>query len=172
MDKTAFNKTIIPLSDPLFRLAKSILQNTDDAGDALQDLNMKLWEKRAELSNVENLQGFVFRSMRNLCLDILRKRHEESDTTEEQVYDVPNPNQQTEQRDMAKRIRQMIDALPELQRTIIRMRDVEEMDIAEIAEITELTVNAVSVNLSRARQKIREQLLNEQKKEETHLWKE
>ena len=172
MDKSTFDKTIIPLSDLLFRLAKSILQNTDDANDAVQDLNLKLWERRAELSNVENLSGFASRSMRNMCLDILRKRKKEYDTSEEQVYDAPNPHQQTEQRDMAKRIRQMIDTLPELQRTIIRMRDVEEMDIAEIAYIAELTENAVSVNLSRARQKIREQILNEQKKEATHLWKE
>ena len=65
----------------------------------------------------------------------------------------------------------MIDNLPELQRTIIRMRDVEEMEISEIAYITSLTENAVSVNLSRARQKIREQILNEQKRVEDTIWK-
>ena len=171
MHKSTFDKNIIPLSDPLFRLAKSILQNTDDANDAVQDLNLKLWERRAELSNVENLSGFIFRSMRNLCLDILRKRREECDTSEEQVYDAPNPHQQTELRDMVKRVQLMIVRLPELQRTIIQMRDVEGMEIAEIAYIAELTENAVSVNLSRARQKIREQILNEQKREEAHLWK-
>ena len=171
MDKSTFDKNIFPLSDQLFRLAKSILQNMDDANDAVQDLNLKLWERRAELSHVENLSGFVFRSMRNMCLDVLRKRREEYDTSEEQVYDAPNPHQQTEQRDMVKRIQLMIAQLPELQRTIIRMRDVEGMEIAEIAYITEITENAVSVNLSRARQKIREQLLNEQKREEAYLWK-
>jgi RNA polymerase sigma-70 factor (ECF subfamily) len=65
----------------------------------------------------------------------------------------------------------MINQLPELQRTIIRMRDVEEMDIAEIAFITSISENAVGVNLSRARQKIREQILKEQKRVEETVWK-
>ena len=72
---------------------------------------------------------------------------------------------------MVERIRVMIDCLPELQRTIIRMRDVEGMEISEIAFVTTLSENAVSVNLSRARQKIREQILNEQKRVDQTVWK-
>jgi len=59
-----------------------------------------------------------------------------------------------------------------LQRTIIRMRDVEGMDLSEIAYITSLTENAVSVNLSRARQKIRQRIIYEQKCVEETVWKE
>mgnify|MGYP001007719308 CR=1 FL=1 len=161
MSKSEFEKQILSLSNPLFRMAKSMLQNSDEASDAVQDLNLKLWEKRSDLAAIENLKGFVYRSMRNLCLDVLRKRKQEGVFDEEQDYDSLNPYEQTEQRDMAKRISQLIDKLPELQRSIIRMRDVEEMDIAEIAYVTTISENAVSVNLSRARQKIREQLLKE-----------
>jgi RNA polymerase sigma-70 factor (ECF subfamily) len=109
--------------------------------------------------------------MRNLCLDSIRKNREEDELSPEMEYIEPNPLQQTEQKDLASRIRNMIDRLPELQRTIIRMRDVEEMELSEIAFITSITENAVSVNLSRARQKIRDQILNEQKRVEERIWK-
>ena len=171
MESTQFNTQILNHSDKLFRLAKSILRNENAAQDAVQDLIMKLWEKRSSLDEVENIQAFTMRSMRNLCLDILRQQRDEDEIPAEFEFIEPNPHQQTEQKDIASQIRTMINQLPELQRTIIRMRDVEEMDIAEIAYITTISENAVSVNLSRARQKIREQILKEQKRVEERIWK-
>ncbi len=171
MESTQFNNQILNHSDKLFRLAKSILRDGEAAKDAVQELIMKLWEKRVLLNEVENIQAFTMRSMRNLCLDSIRKNREEDELSPEMEYIEPNPLQQTEQKDLASRIRNMIDRLPELQRTIIRMRDVEEMELSEIAFITSITENAVSVNLSRARQKIRDQILNEQKRVEERIWK-
>ena len=171
MESTQFNTQILNHSDKLFRLAKSILRNADAAQDAVQELIMKLWEKRKQLDVVENMQAFMMRSMRNLCLDTIRQQHDEDELPVEFEYVEPNPYQQTEQKDLALRIHRMIDNLPELQRTVIRMRDVEGMELSEIAYITSLTENAVSVNLSRARQKIRDQIINEQKKVEETVWK-
>ena len=172
MDSKQFNNQIVNLSDKFFRLAKSILRNSDSAQDAVQDLIAKLWEKRATLDEVENIQAFSMRSMRNLCLDTIRQQHDEQEIPSEAEYVELNPHQQTEQKDMVVRIKLLIDSLPELQRTIIRMRDVEGMELNEIAYITSLTENAVCVNLSRARQKIREKLLNEQKRIVENVWKE
>jgi RNA polymerase sigma-70 factor (ECF subfamily) len=171
MESTQFNTQILNHSDKLFRLAKSILGNENAAQDAVQELIMKLWEKKSILDEVENIQAFTMRSMRNLCLDTIRQQKDEDEIPVEFEYVEPNPYQQTEQKDIASKIRTMIDLLPELQRTIIRMRDVEEMEIAEIAFITSISENAVSVNLSRARQKIREQILKEQKRVEETVWK-
>jgi RNA polymerase sigma-70 factor, ECF subfamily len=171
MDSKQFNTQILAISDKLYRLAKSILRNADAAQDAVQELNMKLWEKKNKLDEVDNIQAFTMRTMRNLCLDTLRQTKNEDDLPVELEFSEPNPYQQTEQTDMANRIKAMIDSLPELQRTIIRMRDVEGMEIQEIAFIISLTENAVSVNLSRARQKIRERILVEQKKVEMTIWK-
>jgi|ERR1035437_386724 RNA polymerase sigma-70 factor (ECF subfamily) len=171
MESTQFNNQILNHSDKLFRLAKSILRNADAAQDAVQELIMKLWEKRKQLDAVENMQAFVMRSMRNLCLDTIRQRHEEDELPVEFEYVEPNPYQQAEQKDLASKVHRIIDNLPELQRTIIRMRDVEGMELSEIAYITLITENAVSVNLSRARQKIREQIINEQKRVEEKVWK-
>lgn len=171
MDAPQFNKQIISLRDQLFRLAKSILQNSDAAQDAVQDLNLKLWEKRSQLDQVENLPAFAMRSMRNLCLDVIRQNKEESEIPTEIMYDGPNPHQKIESNDMASRIIILIDKLPELQRTVIKMRDVEGLEISEIAYITNLNANAVTVNLSRARQKIRELILNEHKRVEEKVWR-
>lgn len=172
MNRAKFNTLILPLTDSLYRMAKSILQDADEANDTVQDLLLKLWEIRKELSDIDNVTGFAFRSMRNRCLDIIRKRKNQSEFVEEQLYDAPNPYEQTEQRDMVRHVYQLIEKLPELQRTIIRMRDVEEMEIAEIAYITEISENAVSVNLSRARQRVREQMKSELIREEEKRWTE
>ena len=69
--------------------------------------------------------------------------------------------EELEQHDTVARIRWLISKLPSLQQTIIRMKDVEGYELAEIAEITGTQVEAVRVNLSRARKKIREQLMKE-----------
>ena len=171
MDPKQFNTQILSLSDRLFRLAKSILRNAEAAQDAVQDLNLKLWEKRSALDEIENMPAFTMKSMRNLCLDTIRQQREEDELPVEIEFTEPNPYQQTEQKDLVKRIRDMIDDLPELQRTVIRMRDVEGMELSEIADITSLTENAVTVNLSRARQKIREKIIYEQNRVEETVWK-
>jgi len=171
MDTLQFKNRIIILSDKLFRLAKSILQNEDEAWDAVQDLNLKLWEKRIQLNEIENIPAFAMRSMRNLCLDVLRQRRNNDHIGTDIEYQELNPYQQTERNDMVTKIQLLIDRLPELQRTIMRMRDVEGMEISEISYITQITENAVSVNLSRARQKVREQLITEHSRVEERIWR-
>lgn len=159
MDTATFNHLIQQVSDKIFRLARSVLKDEEKAKDAVQELNLKLWEKNQALENVENKQAYVIRSMRNLCLDIIRKEREEYLLDENLQYDAPDPYHEIEKKDMVARISCMIDRLPELQRSVMRLRDVEEMEISEIAYIMCLTENAVSVNLSRARKSIREQII-------------
>jgi len=115
MDTAQFNSQVLTLSDKLFRLAKSILRTEAAAQDAVQELNLKLWEKRTNLDEVENMTAFTMRSMRNLCLYTLRKSKDEVELEHEFEYVEPNPYQQIEQKDMVSRIRNMIDSLPELQ---------------------------------------------------------
>ncbi|MDR2292664.1 MAG: RNA polymerase sigma factor [Prevotellaceae bacterium] len=159
MNTRQFNNKILKFADKTYRLAKSILRDENKAQDAVQDLNLKLWEKRNDLDKIENITGFILRSMRNLCLDRLRQKHIENELSNDLEYKEYDPHLQLEKKDMATQAAILINRLPELQRTIIRMRDVEGFELNEIAEITSLTENAVRVNLSRARQKIRTQLL-------------
>jgi RNA polymerase sigma-70 factor (ECF subfamily) len=158
MDQETFSNLLLIHSDQLYRLAKSILLDEDASKDCLQDLYIKLWEKREDLKDINNIRAFALKSIRNLCLDKLRRKkdtdilYEELESKDADIHDT------VEQKDMMKMIKQLIDKLPELQRSIIRLRDVEGLEIKEIAYITSSNENAVTANLSRARQKIREQL--------------
>lgn len=148
-------------------MALSILRDESSAKDALQELMMRLWEKRGQLDAITNHQAFVLTSMRNLCLDMIRKQKYTNEIPADTEYNAPNPHQQTEQIDMMNHISSMIDALPEMQRTILRMKDVEEMELEEIAQIMSMTENAVTVNLSRARKKLRDMIVSNEQKENT-----
>ena len=172
MDASMFNSLFTALSGKLYRLAKSMLRHTEEAEDALQEVQLKLWEKHYELDAIENPEGFAMRTMRNLCLDKIRKVHDTSELNEELISKNKNPYEQTELNDLTDRIKGLIDRLPEMQRSIIRMRDVEEMEISEIAYIMKLTENAVTVNLSRARTKVKSQILNELQATNNTIWNE
>lgn len=165
MNVRQFQHQILCLSDKSYRMALSILKDKSSAKDALQELMMRLWEKRDQLDTVTNYQAFVLTSMRNLCLDMTRKQVYTYEIPAETEYNAPNPHQQTEQTDTMNHIGSLIDSLPEMQRTVLRMKDVEEMELEEIAQIMSMTENAVTVNLSRARKKLRDMIISNRQKE-------
>lgn len=165
MNAQQFQNQVLCYSDKLYRMALSVLKDKTLSQDAFQELMMRLWEKRLQLERIENPQAFLLTSMRNLCLDMLRKQTLNGELPQYAPYPAPSPHQLTEEADTVNNINKMIDRLPEMQRTIIRMKDVEEMDVSEIAEILSMSENAVTVNLSRARKRLRQMILANQQKE-------
>lgn len=159
MDRKTFDTTIISQRDSFFRVAKSILQDADEASDVVQDVLLKLWEMREDLLGVENPKAFAFRSLRNRCLDIIKLRKNESELDDKNLDLSLNPYELIEISDAVNFVQQLIESLPEMQRSIIRMRDVEGMEIAEIADIMVMNENAIYTNLSRARTKIKELMI-------------
>ena len=162
MDMTteAFNRIFLPVSDRLYRLAKSMLKEDERAKDAVQDIMIKLWEKRDSMNHIQNPVAFSLKMMRNHCLNNIRNYHKTEEITEEAEFTEPDFHDKLEQQDAIKIIIHTIEQLPELQRIVIHLRDVEGLEIKEIAHITSLSENAVTVNLSRARQQIRKKLIN------------
>ncbi|MGI6047898.1 MAG: RNA polymerase sigma factor [Petrimonas sp.] len=165
MDAQQFQLQILCYSDKLYRMARSILKDESRSQDAYQELMTRLWEKRKQLEKLENPQAFLLTSMRNLCIDLLRKEQENGEISPNTEYNAPNPYQLVEQTNTVSVIYKMIDSLPEMQRTIVRMRDVEDLDISEIAEVMQITENAVMANLSRGRKKLREIIIAHQQNE-------
>jgi len=157
-----FKTDVLPISNKLLQFALQILQNEEEAKDVLQDIFLKLWQKRDELSKVENLEAFAIRMIRNRCLDVIRSRRTVSMEVVKKTR-FPDENysdtDQLESADTASLVKRIIAGLPDLQRTIIQLRDIEQLEYEEIAEITELNVNAIRVNLSRARKKVRDEIL-------------
>ena len=157
-----FKTEVLPISNKLQRLALQILQDEEEAKDVLQDVFLKLWQKRDELEKIDNLEAFAYRMMRNRCLDMIRSRRTVSigSLTKAKLPEVEATD--VDQLDVSSSVdlvKRIIKELPDLQRTIIHLRDIEQLDYEEIADVTQLSANAIRVNLSRARKKVRDEIL-------------
>jgi len=163
MDKIVFNRLMADLRPKLYRFALALTKRTDEAEDVVQEVGMKLWERRGELGVVRSFEAYAMSAARNRCLDYNRSprcRTDELNETFEATHE-QTPYKSLEQADMVAFIRLLIERLPEQQQTIIRLRDIEGYELDEIAEIVGMNDSTVRANLSRARQKIREELLKQ-----------
>ncbi|RDB04883.1 RNA polymerase sigma factor [Runella aurantiaca] len=159
MDLKAFTQLVLPTQGRLFRLAKLFLRNREEAEDTLQDVLLKLWTNRQQLESYQSVEAFAVQMTRNLCLDKLKSKAYQTTRGEVELHELGeesvSPYQQTEFADSAALMRQLIDALPEPQKLILHLRDVEEYTFEEIEQVTGLTVNNIRVILARARKEVR-----------------
>jgi RNA polymerase sigma factor (sigma-70 family) len=157
-----FKTNILPVSKKLLRFATQFLKDEDEAKDAVQDVFLKLWQKRDELEKVENIEAFAMRMTRNRCLDVIRATKTipiSAETDRKMKEETVDVHKHVEFTESANQIKKLIDQLPDLQRTVMYLRDIEQLSYDEIAETTELQLNAIRVNLSRARKKVRDEFL-------------
>lgn len=168
MELETFKITVLPLRKKLINISWRMMEDKSDAEDIVQETFLKLWLIREKLDGYNSVEALAIQVAKNLALDKLKRHRQEGPDIETLSLDsgYRSPAEQLEQRDAAERIRELIGQLPTLQQTIIRMKDVEGYELAEIAEITGTQVEAVRVNLSRARKKIREQFLQLSKQEQ------
>jgi len=161
MEFETFKITVLPLREKLLNVSRRITEDRVDAEDIVQESLLKLWLMRSELDRYASVEAFAVQMVKNLSIDHLRARHLESFPLEKLSLDSGgrSPDEQLEQEDAVAYVRVLISRLPSLQQTIIRMKDIEGYELQEIADITDTQVEAVRVNLSRARKKIREQFL-------------
>lgn len=156
----------MPLSNKLLCFALHLIQDEEDARDAVQDVFLKLWQKRDSLDLIENMEAFAMRMTRNRCLDLLRERSSAANgnlrLVRQKKDNFHNLQDEIELSETALLIRKLISLLPDIQQTVMYLRDVEQYEFEEIAKITEMNVNAIRVVLSRARKKVREELLKQQ----------
>lgn len=161
MTEKEFNHTILPLATPVFSYAVHLLGNADEAADLTQEVMIKLWDDRRSLKQIDSPKAWALKVTRNLCLDWLKKMRPVYDN--EQViryggYDT-DLLEQIERQDTAKAVRQIIDTLPDNQREVLILREIEELEFREIAQITGLGLNNIRVLLSRGRSKVKEILV-------------
>lgn len=163
MTEKEFNHTILPLAKQVYSFAQNMIGNPDDAADLTQDVMIKLWNNRRELQQVNHPKAWALKITRNLCLDWLKKQRPACD--EDQVirnggYDT-DLLRKIESRDVAEAVRQIIDTLPDNQREVMILRELEELEFEEIAQITGLGLNNIRVILSRGRAKVKEILVRQ-----------
>lgn len=160
MNQAEFITLISPFKDRVFRLAKRLLVSTEEAEDATQEVLVRLWNNKAKLSTYSSVEALAITITKNYCLDQLKsKRSTEMRIVHSNYTDrQPGVQQQAEDRDSWSWVEKIIDKLPEQQKIIVQMRDIEEYDFEEIAKIMDMNETAVRVALSRARKTIREEL--------------
>jgi RNA polymerase sigma factor (sigma-70 family) len=163
MDLQAFNQRILPVQGRLFRLAQMFLRNREEAEDAIQDVFLRLWVNRQQLETYQSIEALAVQMTKNVCLDRLKSHHKtktsgDTDMLSVQSDDV-SPYRQVENTDSAGLIHKLIGELPEQQKLVLHLRDVEEYSLEEIEQVTGLSNANIRVILSRARQKLRDNYL-------------
>ena len=158
MKEISFKNDVLPLKDKLFRLALRITLNREEAEDIVQDTLMKLWNQRDEWSAIQNMETYSMTICRNLSLDVIEKKERLNISLDETVHDRPDTSRTQDEELMKQQqlntVMRIIGQLPEKQRTIMQLRDIEGKSYQEIADIMSINVSDVKVNLFRARQKV------------------
>ena len=158
-----FARDILPLKNAIFRTALRIVLSRDEAEDIVQDTMLKLWERREQIAEVQNLEAFAVTMARNLARDRVALHSSQNVSFDEALHDradewQQNADEQMIQNEEVRRIEKLINALPEVQRTILHLRDVEGHTYKEIAQIMDMSETNVKVTLFRARGVLREAL--------------
>lgn len=162
MSLQTFNETILPIRDKLYRFALRILGNTQEAEDVVQEVFIKVWKKRNEWHTWSNMEAMCMTMTRNLSIDRTRGKHRRLTSLPEN-YDAvsksANPEQIVASNDTVDHIRRLIDLLPNKQKMVVQLRDIEGYSYKEVAEILGMSLNQVKINLHRARIFLKEKLI-------------
>lgn len=156
-----FQHKILPLKNKLFRFALSVVANKELAEDLVQDAYVKLWKSRAKLTEVNNIEAWSMRMVKNLCIDHFRSARNYMGIVADGMDMMDKgaaPDKVTEQKDELALLANIVDRLPEQQKMVFQLREVEEYSYKEIAEILEISIDSVKVNIHRARKFIRTEL--------------
>ncbi len=165
MKSSEFKILLMPFSSRLYRLAFSLLGNREEAEDTVQEVYLKLWQMKDDLEKYNSLEALSVRVTRNLCLDQLRKRKRTRQMEEQQqAADIErgeDPAEQMLEKEKAEIMNQMINRLPEPQRSLVYFRHIEGKEYKEIGELMDMKENAIRVSISRARKQLKEMLQNQ-----------
>ena len=169
MKKISFRNDVLPLKNELYRLALRITLNPAEAEDIVQETMIKVWNRREQWDNIESIEAFCLTICRNTSLDKMRKMENQNQSLSEGEHDAPdqsyssNPEEQAMQQDRMQLIRQLINQLPEKQRSVMQLRDFEGKSYKEIAKVMGISEEQVKVNIFRARQTIRQKYFETEK---------
>ena len=130
----------------------------EDAEDAVQEVLLKLWNKRLELEQYRSIEAFAMTLTHNICIDMWRCKRNDNLSLDivQAASPTGTPERLLEIKDEIRLMHEIIHSLPNLQRTIMQMKDIEGYETDEIAEITGCGPEAIRSNLSRARKKVRD----------------
>ena len=156
MTKEEYNKAVDAYADNIYRFVLKHLKNSDASKDVVQDTFAKVWERKENIS-YEKVRSYLFTTAHHTLIDLVRKEKykDDVDTIDRYMHEKPTANL-----DLQKTLHQALDQLPEIQKTVILLRDYEGYAYDEIGEITNLKESQVKVYIFRARKKLKEILVS------------
>jgi len=162
MTQKEFLDIVMPFKDKVFRLAKRLLVSSEEAEDATQEVLLKLWNNKTKIAEYKNVEAFSMTMTKNYCFDRLKSKQAKNLKIAHSNYEERNTPllKQVELNDSVSWVAKIIEDLPEQQKMIIQLRDIEDYDFDEIAKMLDMNNTAIRVSLSRARKTIREKLTN------------
>ncbi len=176
-DAAAFAELVNHYDRRVFRMAKQITQNDEDAEDVLQETFLKAYSHLDDFQGNSKFYTWLVRIAVNEALMKLRKRRSDKtvplddpiDTGEDvvareiAVWD-ENPEDSYSREELGKILDEAVQSLKPAYRTVFILRDIEEMSIEETAEALNLSISAVKSRLLRARLQLREKLTRQFKR--------
>ncbi|MDG1715330.1 sigma-70 family RNA polymerase sigma factor [Lacinutrix sp.] len=162
MTPLEFLNIVSPFKDKVFRLAKRLLVSREEAEDATQEVLIKLWNNKTKIKDYKNVEAFSMTMTKNFCFDKLKSKQAQNLKIVHNNYQDHSVSLQkeVELNDSIDWVGKIMEALPEQQKMVIQLRDVEQYDFKEIAKMLDMNETAIRVALSRARKTIREKLTN------------
>ena len=142
-----FNKTVDLYADNLYRFILKNINDSEKARDIVQDTYEKLWLKVSEVEST-NAKSYMFTSAYRTMIDKIRREKKQGDMSEANMYSLSSNRQYS---DLKEILDEALTKLPEVQRTVLLLRDYEGYNYAEIGEIAGLTESQVKVYIFRAR---------------------
>lgn len=145
----------------LLQMARRLLENQEDAEDALQEAFSRLWPRADMLRSETEAEKLAMVTVRNISIDQLRRQDEHPSSSIEDQSSNPamviNTEEELERHEQYRIVKQLIDQrLTPLQQRILQMHDMEDREYSEIAQLEGMQEAAVRMQLSRARKTIRE----------------
>ncbi len=167
-DEAAFETLVREHAGRLLPVAKRLLKNDDDASDAVQDAFLSAFKAIGRFETRARLSTWLHRIVVNSALMKLRSKRRRPETSIESLlprfkedghhFDPPapwRPTTEVERAELREIVRAAIDRLPDSYRTVLLLRDIEQLDTEETATILGVTPNAVKIRLHRARLALR-----------------
>jgi RNA polymerase sigma-70 factor (ECF subfamily) len=151
-----YNIAVDNYADNIYRFVIKHLKNVDVAKDVVQETFAKVWVKHKNIS-AEKVKSYLFTTAYNTLIDVLRK---EKYTDEIETIDKHFSQGEIKNLDLQETLNNALDQLPDIQRTVILLRDYEGYDYAEIGKITDLKESQVKVYIFRARKKLKQILVS------------
>jgi RNA polymerase sigma-70 factor (ECF subfamily) len=162
MNLQEFQSTILPMKNMLFRFALRFVRQAAEAEDIVQEVFIKLWNNRENLGPDANLEAWCLTATKNLSIDKLRSKHRRLEPIKPgfDLHDnAASPYQQAVENDVFSKVKNALEELPEKQRLVMHLRDIEGLQYQEIADALDISLDQVKVNLYRARLAVRDCLV-------------